>query len=258
MSGVAGAFHGWLVASFDQIASRLDGVRFEHRRGYTLVSYPAFPVPAFNGVWALDGDDAAAAAELEGVLAEIEASGAWPGVTTYDGVAPGLVRAARTLGLREVMDMPAMTVGPDGLRPPEVALEVEEVREPDGLAAALDLAAQGFELPERWLEAFYRAPVAGAPGFRIYLGRADGRPVSTAIAHLHAGTAGIFNVATPAPARRHGYGAAITAHAVLQGFAAGAQVAWLQSSPMGQGVYRSLGFELVGTYRLYSRPLAGS
>ena len=63
----------------------------------------------------------------------------------------------------------------------------------------------------------------------------------------------IFNVATSAQQRRHGYGAAVTAIAIRDGFAAGAHTAWLQSSPMGLGVYERLGFVLVEPWRCWMR-----
>jgi len=65
---------------------------------------------------------------------------------------------------------------------------------------------------------------------------------------------GIFNVATPPEHRGHGYGAAITAQAIHDGFAAGAELSWLQSSAMGESVYRRLGFRAVESYVLFYRP----
>jgi predicted GNAT family acetyltransferase len=52
----------------------------------------------------------------------------------------------------------------------------------------------------------------------------------------------IFNIATPAQFRGHGYGAAITARVVSDGLARGARWAWLQSSQAGYSVYERLGF----------------
>lgn len=57
-----------------------------------------------------------------------------------------------------------------------------------------------------------------------------------------------------AGASGHGYGPALTAQAARDGFAAGAELAWLQSSAMGHSVYRRLGFRDVETYLLLTRP----
>jgi predicted acetyltransferase len=61
---------------------------------------------------------------------------------------------------------------------------------------------------------------------------------------------GIFNVATPKSHRGNGYGTAVTSRAVVEGFSAGAAFAYLQSSAIGESVYRRLGFEQVSTYTI--------
>jgi predicted GNAT family acetyltransferase len=61
-------------------------------------------------------------------------------------------------------------------------------------------------------------------------------------------------VATPEEHRGKGYGAAITTEAVRAGFDAGADLAGLQSSPMGESVYRRIGFRKVETYTLFAPP----
>jgi predicted acetyltransferase len=69
-----------------------------------------------------------------------------------------------------------------------------------------------------------------------------------------AGATGVFNVATPRQHRGRGYGAAVTARAVRDGFRAGASLAFLQASDAGFGVYRRLGFRHVEDYVLLTRP----
>jgi hypothetical protein len=64
----------------------------------------------------------------------------------------------------------------------------------------------------------------------------------------------IFSVATPAEHRRHGYGAAITSFATRSLFERGADLAWLQTSPMGEQVYYRLGFRQVANHIQLSRP----
>jgi len=59
-------------------------------------------------------------------------------------------------------------------------------------------------------------------------------------------------VVTPPEHRRKGYAACATAEAVRAGFGAGAVLAYLQSSEMGFGIYRALGFEQVCEYRLFT------
>lgn len=49
----------------------------------------------------------------------------------------------------------------------------------------------------------------------------------------------------------------MTARAAEDGFAAHAKVAWLQSSALGEPVYRRIGFRQVDTHVLLTRPLVG-
>jgi predicted acetyltransferase len=78
--------------------------------------------------------------------------------------------------------------------------------------------------------------------------------VTTAISYVADAEVGIFNVATPSGYRGRGYASAITPHAVREGFAAGADLAYLQSSAIGESVYRHLGFPEVVSYELLTRP----
>jgi hypothetical protein len=52
------------------------------------------------------------------------------------------------------------------------------------------------------------------------------------------------------------YGAALTSRVVRDGFEAGSELAFLQSSEIGHGVYRRLGFRDVEEYVLLTRPFA--
>jgi predicted GNAT family acetyltransferase len=61
-------------------------------------------------------------------------------------------------------------------------------------------------------------------------------------------------VATPPEHRGKGYGAAVTARAVLEGFGQGADLAGLQASALGEPVYRRMGFREVLRYLVLSRP----
>jgi predicted acetyltransferase len=78
--------------------------------------------------------------------------------------------------------------------------------------------------------------------------------VSTALGFTLDGATGIFNVATPSEHRGRGYGAALTSHALRDGFDAGSEFGYLQSSTIGHGVYQRLGFRDVEEYTLLTRP----
>jgi ribosomal protein S18 acetylase RimI-like enzyme len=133
-------------------------------------------------------------------------------------------------------------------------LEIVHVKSADGFAQALAIATEGFGAPEGFLTPLYMLEVTGLDGYELFLGRVDGRDVTTAASYVVDDDVGVFNVATPSQYRGRGYGAAITAHAVNEGFANGAELAYLQSSALGESVYRGLGFRDVLRYDLLSRP----
>lgn len=162
----------------------------------------------------------------------------------------------RAHGLTATERVPGMAATMEDIAEAEAASELEVIRvvTADGFAQALAVAAEGFGLPEDFLAPLYMLEVTALDGFEVYLGRVEGRNVTTAVGYVVDGDVGIYNVATPAEHRGRGYGAAITSHAVGEGFAAGADFAYLQSSPIGESVYRRLGFREVVTYELLTRP----
>lgn len=89
-----------------------------------------------------------------------------------------------------------------------------------------------------------------APWVR-FAGFVDGRPVASSGLLLHAGVAGLFNVATLPAFRRRGYGRAMTLAALDHARSLGYRVAVLGTSDLGRGVYERLGFRDVCTTQGY-------
>jgi GNAT superfamily N-acetyltransferase len=91
----------------------------------------------------------------------------------------------------------------------------------------------------------------------------DGRPVGTATVHLTGGPlgiAGIYGVAVLPAYRNRGIGKAVTTAACRVAWQRGQAVAGLNATPLGELVYRRLGFEPAGegqTWELPSEVLAG-
>ena len=94
-------------------------------------------------------------------------------------------------------------------------------------------------------------------GCVVYVGYAHGDPVVSGLGWRTGRTIGVYSIATIAPARRRGFGAAMTARVMADGLAAGCDVAALQASEMGRPIYERLGFRIVVSYAAYSDPVVG-
>jgi GNAT superfamily N-acetyltransferase len=236
------------------MCSVLEGARFERRDGYILTVCPQVPIPSFNGVWP---EDDACAPVLEEALSEIMALGLPCSVQTRRNRTPACEEAAERLGLMPVEEIPGMLAMAEEVREVDApGLEVIRVATADELAQALAVAADGFNAPPEIFAPLYDLEFAGLDGLEYYLGRVGRADVTTAVGFTVDNAVGIFNVATLTQHRGHGYGAAITAKAAHEGFRAGAEFAWLQSSALGHPMYRRLGFRDVETYVLWTAPEA--
>jgi len=166
----------------------------------------------------------------------------------------GLIETAEAAGLEQVYEMPEMVLDrrPEAPPPPaDVELrQLASASDADDYwrVATSSYADIGFP-PE--IFAFYESrdglSAENAAAFLAYL---DGRPAAIAMTIVSHGVAGIYWVGTSAEARGRGLGWTMTATAVDAGFDLGAEIASLQASPMGENLYRRMGFETIFSYRL--------
>jgi ribosomal protein S18 acetylase RimI-like enzyme len=196
-------------------------------------------------------DSQAAAEALPGAIAEVEAAGAWPWVQTRSGH-ERTRQVALDLGLTHTERVPGMTMRPGDLADARAEVEIELVRDED-VDAINELLGACFGAPKELFDEL-GAGLARLEEASWYVGRAEGEIVSTAVGVTLDGATGVFNVATPPEHRRRGYGAALTSRVVRDGFEAGSELAFLQSSETGHGVYCRLGFRDVEEYVLLARP----
>jgi ribosomal protein S18 acetylase RimI-like enzyme len=155
-------------------------------------------------------------------------------------------------------EMPGMVAPLTDL--PEIELPdgatIEVVRDAAAFREWLDVMVAGFGMPREIGDAY---TAFGALGFeddlpvRSLLVRVGDHPVATALGAFADRGMVIANVTTIPEHRGRGLGRAVTLAAMRIGAAAGAQIAVLQSTDMGRGVYRRLGFEEFGTYRVLAR-----
>ncbi|MHC5004889.1 MAG: GNAT family N-acetyltransferase [Planctomycetota bacterium] len=161
--------------------------------------------------------------------------------------------------------MPAMAVDVDRVARPELPAghELVEVdsRVPD---ARWDAAlAAGYELPLKVAQFFApgrRLPEVEADprSLRYFAVVREGEYVATSLLFLESGLAGIYCVATLPEHRGRGLGGFVTAEPLHLVAAEGYRLGILQSSAMGEPVYRRLGFESHGVLPLYARVPEGA
>jgi GNAT superfamily N-acetyltransferase len=84
--------------------------------------------------------------------------------------------------------------------------------------------------------------VMGSQGVELFLGRWNGAPAASSNSFLSDGIAGIYQVATLPEFRGKGCGRSLTLAPLLRAREAGARVAILQATALGEPVYRRLGF----------------
>ncbi len=77
----------------------------------------------------------------------------------------------------------------------------------------------------------------------FYLGKFEGKPVSTLMLYLSSGVAGLHAVSTLSEYRNKGYGLTISRMALIDAFYMGYYIGVLQASSLGEKIYRKLGFQ---------------
>lgn len=238
-----------LIAACDLLREHL-GRPPEARRRFGAVEAMAngHEVAFYNPVLVLDGaatgDDVATAVDW------VERQGMPCSVHVADLAPPDLDHALERLGfVGEAQVNPVMALAP--IPPPPSA--------PPGIrrrAGGLELAEAwygAFEAPERF-RATFNEGFLGDPRVRIAVADLDGDPAAGAAALRSSQALGIYAVGTAERARRRGCGRAATWAAIEAGRSIwGSEVAVLQSTTMGFPLYRSMGFETVGTLRIWRR-----
>lgn len=165
-----------------------------------------------------------------------------------------LVAAAGARGLLEMSRAPAMARSapfdalevPAGIRLGWVGVDAE-VR--DFLHVA-DTSYQSLGMPAGVIVEMCTNPESmAAPHLHSVVAYLDEQPVATAQVLLGRGVAGVYYVGVLPEARGRGLARLVT-HAVTQrGFELGAPLVVLQATPMGEPVYRTMGYEQFQTYR---------
>lgn len=144
------------------------------------------------------------------------------------------------------------------LGPRVAGLAVHRVETEQELQTFARILAANWSPPDLLVPTFFSrvAPVAleeDAP-VRYYLGWLNGEPVATAECTVAEGTAGLYNICTLEAYRGRGIGSVMTYLPLADAQADGCDLAVLQASAQGVGVYARLGFTTFGTVTEYKLP----
>ena len=239
-----------ISASFELFCSVADGASLEERAGHSRMTFSAVPLPVFNSVIVTSSPSAGLADSIQ----ETEAGGLPCGVQLQPGADPTVDAEVAALGFTTQEAMPGMTVTPAELQEDSPDnLEIVVAATTADLNDAALTAERGFGAPPGSMRPLYPEGALERDDFLVYLGRVDGVTVTTAIGCRTGSEVAVFAVATPAEHRRRGYGGAVTAQAMRDGFQQGADLGWLQTSELGEPVYRRLGFRHTTSHVLLSR-----
>jgi GNAT superfamily N-acetyltransferase len=240
---------GWIP-----VFERFPGGRSDRAAGCARWT-SAVPLPLFNGVIGMpQGDDVDASV---GTVLEPFETGGIPVLWILPTDDPAIVSILQARGFH-TNGTPGMTIDlaelPRLNRP--AGTSIEEVDDaPDALHDAATIALTTNGLPstgvDPYLDALGRLP--DRPMLRTFLAIRDGEPVATGTLIAAAGVAGLYNVGTVPDARRTGLGRLVSIAAMAAGREDGFQLGVLQSSPLGEPVYRAMGFEQRCTFTFATR-----
>jgi hypothetical protein len=161
-------------------------------------------------------------------------------------------------GFLEVHREPGMALARDAARAPAqpAGLVTRPVRDELGRESYGRIAAEAFAVygvPRESTRSHFAsmASVVG-PATQAFLAYRGNEAVAAATLCLSHGVGGIAWVATLPEAGGCGYGAAVTQAVVDEGFRRGARFMSLQASPMGEPMYRRMGFATPTHYALFA------
>ncbi|MCP4084272.1 MAG: GNAT family N-acetyltransferase [Actinomycetia bacterium] len=166
-------------------------------------------------------------------------------VDVADGLRPRLEQAMVDRGMGEVARRPGLAVDLDRveLAPSPVDVRIAPVSSPAELAAVREVQTAAFGMPPEVMAGLLHDDVLATSGVYQFGAWAEATLVSCATMHVDDRAAGLFGIATHPDHQRRGVGAAITSAALAGARDLGADLAWLQTTDAGLGVYQSLGLE---------------
>ena len=251
--------HDNMIVADMLAAAQVPNALVERSDGLAIV-VTGLPLRLFNQV-IIDGEGATDAAIGEVVTVMRDRAAGRFSVTLRRGIDDAWIPVVTALGLVRVITdrvwMPGMALHPIAARDSAATaagLDIRQGADAEGVAAHIQAAATGFDMPADWLRQLITDDLARHPDVRLYAGYLDGEPVVAGLGIQSGTTIGIYSIATVPDARRRGFGAAMTQHIVDDGVRDGCDVAVLQASEAGKPIYERMGFRTVIEYDAWSDP----
>ncbi|WFF03831.1 GNAT family N-acetyltransferase [Micromonospora sp. WMMD964] len=242
------------TAYFDAIEAlcRVTPKGWYAERGTARAGITHAGLASLNGVFALTTDP-----DLESLDAlAIEVARQIPhwSIMVRGAAGEPVVDLAARHGLRERSVMPFLACATDDIVFRPVSTQQALVRR---VGAAendtyTDALTESFEAPEGSFGPLMGGAVLDTDGITGYLAEESDRPVGTALGMLTSGVIGVFNIGVVPSARGRGLGRTLTETVLRDGIAAGANAAYLHTSPMGRPLYESMGFALVENWTMFT------
>jgi GNAT superfamily N-acetyltransferase len=207
------------------------------------------PITFFNGIGTTDFAEEDVDRRVRDVIEIFDKRFRW---WITPGTRPSSLAAAlERNGLVHAYDSAGMTIELARIASP--AGSIEQVRSDAQMNVFADVLTTVFERPKRdidiWTSAYGRIGYDG--NWAHFIAFDDGEPAATASVLMCGEVAGIYLVGTVKEARGKGLGTAATLAALQHAKERGATVGALQSSPIGESVYRAMGFVSHGMMPMY-------
>ncbi|HSL59930.1 MAG TPA: GNAT family N-acetyltransferase [Acidimicrobiales bacterium] len=254
-----GLVEAGLVAAWARQVSWIPGATFHRVGGVVVVLTGLADQTQQVALAERDPDDPEAAVAAAEVL--VRRAGWRPAFDLAAGAHPRLEAALGAAGFEVVGSRPAMVaptrarvLGPSravhaaSVTPPGLVIRAAR---PGDLPALVALQSTAFTMAPRVAQGLVAEGIWRVRGVRVLVAELDGRVVGSAFVHLDRPAAGLVGVGVDAGVRRRGVGRALTEASLRAAASAGIEQMWLQSTPMGEALYRSLGFRAVAEFRVW-------
>ena len=237
----ADIFSGSMSEIRQQLISVFPGGRFLSQDG-ACAMVTGIPSAALNGVWFEHANPNVAA--VTALLDEVSRAAVPYSLKVRSCCAGAFGTLAADRGMVRAAELTLMAVDAPGfgaVLPERAGLAIRRLT-PDQASRHAEVAGPGFGIVGEVFRQAVSPDLLRLPAVRCYVGEVAGQPVTTSLAVTFGGYTGIFNVATVPGFRGRGFAAAVTAHAVADGLAAGSTWCWLEATPAGVAVYQRIGF----------------